>query len=135
MADWERSHDWVLIKYNRNYTRIIIHFQQDKPSIGELLAVRRCLPQFSHDSPAKIRTLIIEAGGLFLDEMLSSDAVRVMEGIKGQGLNISVESRSFASYLPIDRTTGSALLIEDEFKKCRVVEEMIAAGVPIENNE
>jgi hypothetical protein len=135
MADWERSHDWVLIRFDRHYTKIIIYFQQDKPSTDELMTIRRCLLGFSNASPAKLRTLIIEAGGLFLDKMPSSDAARVIESIQGQGLYIVVENRSVTSYLPIDRTTDRALLISNKFEKDRISEEMIAAGVPIEKIE
>jgi hypothetical protein len=36
MTDWERSHDWVIIKQTSNYSKIVVRFQKDIPSVSEL---------------------------------------------------------------------------------------------------
>jgi hypothetical protein len=135
MTSWERSHDWLLIQFHYEYTKIAIQFQQDVPSVEELMTVRKCLPQFSHASPAQLRTSIIEAGGLFLEKMPITDAIPLIAGIRGAGLNVVEENTYYTSYLPVDRTTGKALLISDKITSKQVAAEMMAAGVPIKKIE
>ena len=51
------------------------------------------------------------------------------------GLQVEIDDVSRISYIPVDRTTGHALLIEDELEAAKVAESMIAAGVPVTHIE
>jgi hypothetical protein len=61
--------------------------------------------------------------------------MRLVEAARGAGLGVLAENVSFISYLPYDRTTGCALLIEDDAEARSVAEAMIAAGVPVQEVE
>jgi len=51
--------------------------------------------------------------------------------MKAEGLITVAENASFVSYVPFDRTTGCAWIIEDWNEARAVVESMIAAGIPV----
>jgi hypothetical protein len=97
-----------------------------------LIAVRRSLPQFRDTPPAELRSAIAGAGSLFLGEMPTREAMRLVETARSAGLNVLAENVSFISYLPYDRTTGCVLLVEDDAEARIVAEAMIAAGAPVE---
>ncbi len=132
MLSWDRSRDWVVQRYYNELTRVTIRFQRGTPSVAELLAVRRCLPQFRDTPPAALRASIGRAGFLPLGEMPTREARRLVEDARAAGLEVVAENASFISYLPYDRTTRCAWLIEDEAEARSVAEAMIAAGVPIQ---
>jgi hypothetical protein len=135
MTDWDRSHDWVLIKDTHYCIKIFIRFQKNIPSASELQAVRRCIPEWRNISVMGLLKLIIQDGYLVSHDVLSSDAIKIILDAKKAGLNANLHYTCINSYLPIDRTTSTALLISDEFQSHRVTQAMIAAGVPIENDE
>jgi hypothetical protein len=55
----------------------------------------------------------------------------LIESATAEGLDVVAESASFTSYLPYDKTTGCAWLIENDAECQAVAEAMIAAGVPV----
>jgi kynureninase len=131
MIYWERSHEWVLYKTYYCRTSITIYFQQDTPSVAEMFAVRKCLPQFCNIPLAELRESIAKVGSLFLGEMDTREAREIITVTRNAGLNTIEKSRSFISYLPHDLTTNHALIIEDEVESQSVAAEMIKAGIPI----
>jgi hypothetical protein len=50
-------------------------------------------------------------------------------------LEVVAESASFVSYLPYDRTTGRAWLIEDNAKATAIAQAMLREGVPVQDIE
>ena len=70
---------------------------------------------------------------LSLGEIPTFEARPLIESLKAQGFEVAAQSRSFVSYLPIDQTTGCAWLIEEDAEVARVVEEMLAAGVSVQD--
>lgn len=135
MLSWDRSHDWVVQRYYNDLTRVTIRFQHGEPSLGELAAIRRALPQFRDMPPAELRAVIRSAGSLALGKMPTRVALRIVEAARAAGLDVLAENVSFVSYLPYDRTTGCAWLIEDDAECRAVAEDMIAAGVPVQEVE
>ena len=132
MVSWDRTHDWVVQRYYNDLTRVTIRFPQGTPSVNELIAVRRSLPQFRDTPPAELRAAIASTGSLPLGEMPTREAMRLIEAAREAGLSVLAENVSFISYLPYDRTTGCALLIEDDAEARSIAEAMIAAGVPVQ---
>jgi hypothetical protein len=132
MVSWDRSHDWVVQRYYHDRTRVTIRFPQGTPSINELIAVRRSLPRFRDTPPAELRAAIASTGSLPLGEMPTPDARRLVEVAREAGLSVLAENVSVFSYLPYDRTTGCAWLIENDAEARAVAEAMIAAGVPVQ---
>jgi hypothetical protein len=135
MVEWERNHDWVLHRVFHELTSLTIKFSGDKPSVKELIALRRCLPQFRDTSPAALRDMIGDSGAFDLGVLPTQEAREIMKALRTQGLEFVAKNASTISYLPENRTLGLALLIEDETEAARTAEEMMAAGVPVESIE
>ncbi len=65
-------------------------------------------------------------------ELPGPEARRLLDELRRAGLRAELRNTSGVSYLPLDRTTGAALLVQDAAESRRVAEEMIQAGVPVE---
>ena len=131
MLTWDRTHDWELKRFLNDRIRVTIQFRQRVPSVTELAAIRQCLPQFRHMAPAALRAEIGESGVLLLGDLPSDEAMKVVQAAESQGLHVVSEDVSFVSYLPFDRTTGCAWLIEDDAEASAVTQAMLASGVPV----
>jgi hypothetical protein len=135
MIDWDKAHDWVLVRFEHTSTKIVIYFKEDIPAASELKAVKRLAPECRNASTMGLRKQIIGDGKLALHNIPISDAVKIISDLEQEGLNVILEIAFSTSYLPIDRTTNSAWLIEDELESFQVAVEMIAAGIPIEKDD
>jgi hypothetical protein len=91
------------------------------------------LPEFQQLAPAAARDRAGAGGRVQLGELPGPEATRLLECLRQAGLRAELRNTSCASYLPLDRTTGAALLIEDEGEARRVAEEMIRDGIPVEH--
>jgi hypothetical protein len=130
---WDRTHDWVLHHIRRDLTRLKICFQQVPPSIADLAAARRCCAQFRNMAAEAVRAAVGDAQVLDLGTMPSAEARRLIQSIQGEGLEVVAEYASFVGYLPYDRTTGCAWLIEDEAEASAVAQDMLASGIPVQD--
>src|SRR5260370_28047841 len=99
MVAWDHLHDWVLQRFWHDLTRVAILFRQRPPSVADLLAVRRCLPQFRDKPPAVIRALVPDSGVLALGVLPTPEARRVVETAKGEGLDVIAGRASVVAYL------------------------------------
>jgi hypothetical protein len=135
MLTWDRSHDYVLHRFWNDLTRVRIRFHNTPPSVHELVALRRCLPRVRDVAPAALRSQIRDCRELSLGEMPTPEARRIIEAAQAQGLDVVAESASFVSYLPYDRTTGCAWLIEDDTEAAAVAQAMLQEGVPVQDIE
>ena len=135
MVAWDRSHDWVLHRFWNDLTRVTIRFGNGKPSLAELAGVRRSLPQFRDMAPSVVREAVGDTGTLPLGVMPTPEARKLIDAARSEGLEVVAESASFVSYLPQDRTTGCALIIEDDAESEAVAQSMLAAGIPVQDVE
>lgn len=135
MIDWDRTHDWELQRIRRDLTRVVIRFRHVPPSVDELVAIRRALPKFCNLSPGDVRAAIGQVGELELGVLPSPEARQIIEVVQRQGLDAIAADASSVGYLPLDRTIGCALLIEDAAESTATVQAMLAAGVPIRDVE
>jgi hypothetical protein len=133
MLSWDRSHDYVLHRFWNDLTRVTIRFGAAPPSAQEIVALRRCLPQFRNIAPAALRDQIGDSQQLSLGEL--PEARRLIEAAEAQGLAVVAECASCVSYLPYDRTTGCLWLIENDAEAAAVAEAMLREGVPVQNVE
>jgi hypothetical protein len=86
-------------------------------------------------APATVRAQIGNSGVLALGVLPTPEARRLIETTQGEGLEVIAEGASFVSFLPYDRTTGCAWLIEDDAEAAAIAQAMLAAGVPVQNVE
>jgi hypothetical protein len=135
MLDWDRLHDYVLHRYFHDRARVSIRFRGAPVSAQELMALRRCVPRFRDMAPSSVRESIGDSAELSLGEMPGPEARRWITAIEAEGLQVVAESASFISYLPVNRTTGSAWLIENDDEAAAIAQAMLAAGVPVQDIE
>ena len=83
----------------------------------------------SRHAPAALRTLLGNQGEYPLETMPTRLALELIEFTKAAGLEFHAKKVSLAGYLPVNRTTGCAWLIENEENAAAVVKAMIAAGL------
>ena len=133
--DWDRTHDWVLHRHWEYLTRVTIRFRTGKPSLAELVAVRRCLPQFRYMPPAAVRETIGDSGELSLGVFPTLEGISIVEAARVEGLEVVTAGASSVSYLPEDRTDGCLWVIEDEAESQAVAKSMLAAGIPVQDEE
>ena len=132
MRPWDRSHDWILQRFWNDQLRVCIRLRHQPPSVAELAALRRCLPQLRDTAPAAVRAMIGNSGILALGVLPTPEARQLIDRAQSEGLEVIGESASFVNYLPYDRTNGCAWLIEDDAEAAAVAQAMLAAGVPIQ---
>jgi hypothetical protein len=131
VVEWGGRHDWVLLRFYSDLTRVTSQFQCAKPSLSELTVIRRCLPQYRDMSPTAARASIGESGQLTLGVLPTPEARQIIGKIQGVGLTVNVEGASDISYFPHDKTTGCGLVIEDEGEARAVVQSVLDAGAPV----
>jgi hypothetical protein len=131
MFDWDRAHDWVLQRYASDRAELTVLFAGSRASLRELAALRRCLPGLRDQSPAVARARTGTEGRYELGELPGSEARRIRDMLKGAGLTVEFRNMSNVSYLPLDRTTGTALIVEDDAEMSLLAQQMIQAGVRV----
>src|SRR6185503_7697293 len=114
MLDWDRTHDWILQRFTSDRATLMVLFEASKPSLRELVALRQCLPSFKDIPPAAARAQGGSSGRLELGELPGPEARRLQSKLQRAGVRSEVRVTSTVSYMPLDRTTGLAWLIEDE---------------------
>jgi hypothetical protein len=134
MLEWDRSHDWVVRRHFHDRAVVTVVFKNERPSIVELVSLRKCLGKFQHISPAVLRESIGRVKRLEIGEFEGIQVRLLVEKLESNALSVVVRSSSFVSYLPVDRTTNSALLVEDSKERNELAQDMINAGVPVEHS-
>jgi hypothetical protein len=132
MIHWDRTHDWVLQCFESDRAELTVLFDGARPSLRELAALRRCLPEFQQLAPAAARDRAGAGGRVELGELPGPEARRLLDCLRQAGLRAELHNTSCVSYLPLDRTIGAVLLIEDEGEARHLAEEMIRDGIPVE---
>ena len=128
---WDDSEDWVLSKHVHPTTRLKITFSDKRPTVSALSALRKLLEQHRHVPPAELRSMIEDTGELDLGCFAPARATKVVNRANDLGLHITATDASVTSYLPINRSTKDALLIDDDELNETVVQEMLKRGVPV----
>ena len=128
---WDGSEDWVLSKHMHRAMRLKIKCSGKRPSVSELLAIRKLLEQHRQGPPAELRSVIKDTGELDLGNIAPARATEIVNRANDLGLHIIATDVSVTSYLPINRATKDAMLIDDDELNERVVQEMLKRGVPV----
>lgn len=133
MSSWDREGDWVLYRIRREITSLTIRFRSAPPSVMELAAIRKVVPEFRDSPPITIRDRIGCSRELSLGVLPTHEAQRVVEEVQAVGLEVIAESRTVVGYLPFNRTTRCARLVEDYDEAEALVQSMLQSGVPVED--
>lgn len=82
--------------------------------------------------PAELLTRIGNSGKLDIGEHPSIASHQLVEALRKEGLHVVEEDRSSEHFLPLDRTTGTVWIIENDADQRVIIERMLRAGVPVE---
>ena len=135
MADWDRNRDWVVHRTRWKRTSLLLSFAGGGPTARELQALRAVVSELREQPPAEILDAIGPTGVLCLDDRAASEADRIASELQRAGLRVRVEDASYDGYLPVDRASGDAWLIEDDAEAKRIGLEMLEAGFPVVESE
>jgi hypothetical protein len=86
-------------------------------------------------APAAVRETIGGRRELLLGVFPTSEARSIVEAVREEGLEVVTADESFVSYLPEDRTDGCLWVIEDGAESQAVAKSMLAAGIPVQDEE
>jgi len=134
MTEWDNSHDWILLRHFSDEIELKVRFDEGRPSPAELVSLRKCVPTLRHEPPAELRDRIAAGGSVVLGTYEVMEGRHLERTLKSAGLGVVVIERSSVFLLPFDRTTRTALLIEDEIASAQLAEDMILAGVPVQDS-
>lgn len=135
MTAWDRTRKWVLHRVQVKKRRLVVVFQQEGPSVKELMALRSLVAKYAQLPPPRLKSIIGLSRTLDIGGFAPAEAQRLKAKASELGLLLQEEATSHISYLPVD-TSGcmdEALLICDDAEAERVAQEMIAAGVPVKD--
>jgi hypothetical protein len=135
MASWDRSHEYVVHRTFHERTQLTIHFAAGAPTVAELVAVRKCLPNFGNMNPSAFRALIGDTGSVSLGVLETRQAREIVKWAPTEGLKIVAENASFVTYRIHDVTLNCTLPLADEGELQSIAEAMIAAGVLVSTIE
>lgn len=131
---WDRSLHWVLVR-TRHHQFDVSVVLADPLSAQELSAVRKLSPDLQETPISELKIRLSGQTSFNLGTMEGQRCRDLNSAAQKLGLRLNITNSSFTSYLPIDKTNNQAWLIEDDGEAKRIADEMIAAGVEIQDCE
>ncbi len=128
---WDGSEDWGLSANYNSQSSVKIVFSGNQPTIKEIAAVRKLITAYQNIPAIEVRSLLSNRKEIDLGILSSIETSQIKERAVQLNLTIIAIESSYTSYLPINRTTNHALLIEDNTLARRVTAKMLEFGVPI----
>jgi len=130
---WDGTEDWEFGAFYRTETELFVVFEGERPTLRELVALRKLDPRLCDVPPAEARARGSEGPRYSLGESGGIEAPDVCDRAAALGLTVEGEDRSGVSYLSVRQNgdgTVLACIIDDDLAR-RVAERMIAAGRPV----
>ena len=128
---WDGSEDWGLIAHHQSQTRVKVTFSDSQPSIEEIASIRKLVEAYQNTPITEIKSLLSSRKEIDLGILPGIEANRIVRRAKQLRLRIISTDASTTSYLPINRKTNMALVIEDDTIAKRVIEKMMECGIPV----
>jgi hypothetical protein len=128
---WDGSEDWSLSANYHSQSNVKIVFFGNKSTMKEIAAVRKLITAYQNIPAIEVKSLLSNRKEIDLGILSSMETNRIKKHAVELNLTIIAVDSSYTSYLPINRTTNHALLIEDDTLARRVIAKMLKFGVPI----
>jgi predicted transcriptional regulator len=128
---WDGSENWSLSANYHSQSNVKIVFFGNKPTMKEIAAVRKLITAYQNIPAIEIKSLLSNRKEIDLGILSSMETNRIKKHAIELNLTIIAVDSSYTSYLPINRTTNHALLIEDDTLARRVTAKMLEFGIPI----
>ena len=134
MSEWDRSHQYVLIRFVKEGTHLELRFTPGVASAVELIAIRKGLAEFRLVPPAALRELLGTSGRLDLGDHPRPAALERVTALRRHGLTVVATEFTRVDYLIYDKTIRCTILMEDPVDKSATVREMKASGIPVRDH-
>jgi hypothetical protein len=128
---WNGSEDWVLSAHYNSQASVKISFAGKQPTSKEIAAIRKLIPIYRNTPVIEVKSLLSHQKEIDLGVLSWSETNRMIEYSRELDLEVIAVDSSHTSYLPINRSTNQALLIEDNALANRIIEKMLKLGVPV----
>ena len=134
---WDGSApEWCLHVIHRHERRLVIVFDSAGPTARDVSAMRQVFEELRAQPANVVWATIKGLQRVPLTEVHSPvDAPGLTEAARRSGLVVEVLATDTVEYLPFNRKTNTALLIESDDLKARVAQRMLAAGVACQQVE
>jgi hypothetical protein len=129
---WEEE-GWELSAFYHSRLSLRIVFCGNSPTIQELAAVRKLLDGFRERPVNEVKKEIGSVKELFIGDFPSFAGRDLCQKAEKLHLTIIAKDTSFTSYLPFNRKTNIALIIEDGNDSKAITQKMIDSGISIVN--
>jgi hypothetical protein len=129
---WDASHDWVIGAHLTRASRLVLDTGHATPTIDDLATLRSMLPQYRDRPVTHVREAVDAYGRLDLGKMSRFEAGRIERDAQAAGLGVIRTNASRMSYSFLDRTLGTALLVERPGEAESLFVAMVATGVPVQ---
>jgi hypothetical protein len=131
---WDGSEKgWILQRFDRDLMEIEILFDETGPSIKEIKALRSVIPEYGR---RKIKAVFDELRGqrqIRIGEFESIEGRRIAEACDKEKVRTRIKGRVETTFLPFNKETQLALVIEDDTVALAVAEEGIRQGMKVEH--
>ena len=128
---WDGSEQWVLLKVEQHLTRLTLRFTTKEPSISEIQAVRRLLPQYQQLPPAQVKAILGDCGEFELPLLPRAEAEKLSAQAKELDLCPKSVDASYTGYSPFCPVNRSVCMIEGDALAAQVYRRMLDSGVPV----
>jgi len=131
---WDGSERWVVDRYFEDETVVRIFFSAGRPTVREVVAIRKLLPEYRDLPPGEVVRRLGSTGSMTVDAMSTARAGELTEHARLLGLVTETIDASHIGYMPIRlNDEGQPDLMrkyEDDEVARRVCERMLREGVP-----
>ena len=134
---WEGSApEWCIRATYVYERRIVVLFDPPGPSARDVAAMREVFDELRGRSVQAVWADVVGKTHIPLAEVYSPvNAPSVVVAARRRGLRVDMQAIEIVHRIPVNRRTEQALIIESDELAARVVERMLAAGVPCEHVE
>lgn len=131
---WNRKHKWSVQVTHHNQFRVSVVLNVP-PSASEIVSLRKLVPEYAQRPLGELQLALADALQVDLGLQSYQEATDLKSRAEQLNLRVEVVNVSYTSYLPVDESNNSALLIEDQQEAERVAKEMIASGAKVHHVE
>lgn len=130
---WDGSEKgWILERFDRDLMEIEVLFDELGPSVTEIKALRLAIPKYGRRRTQQVFNELRGKKQIRIGEFESIEGRRIAEACDREGLRTSITRRLETTFLPYNKGTNRALIIEDDTVAQAVAEEGLRQGMRIE---
>jgi hypothetical protein len=122
---WDGTQHWVLTEGIIPREVVYVHFKGDTPSMQELMALRKLLPEFQHMPVQALKKQLGNLKTLILGAYYPSESLHMVHRAMALDLKIEQQDQSYTGYIPYHPNTGSLLILNHLELLARIVDKLL----------